>query len=246
MTLYELHAFKEGEPFCKVKKVHELFDYSVIQMLNLNSAFSTDCHEKVAMFDEKMIYIWDVKNRKIKTLYDHNVKGIYFFDDQYVYTLSLPSRDREGGLRLYEATGLLDGQEDSYLLTPAAIGCSTLIDFNRANARLAFQKSAEQIEVVPLLHRNSLNFLGMPNRSEVLATRTSNDKFTILNKQRELVTWDITTGKMLLKKPLDLRIHGYSVAKFVGGNEIYTSHHYEAVLLMADEPEESYNIDRFY
>jgi len=46
------------------------------------------------MCDEKNIYIWDIKNKKIKTLYNHNVKGIYFFDDAYVYTLSLPYKDR--------------------------------------------------------------------------------------------------------------------------------------------------------
>jgi hypothetical protein len=59
---------------------------------------------------------------------------------------------------------LLEGQEDSYLLTPAAIGCSQQIDYNRGNVRLAFQKSAEQLEIVPLLHRNTINFLGMPTK----------------------------------------------------------------------------------
>lgn len=92
--------------------------------MNLNSAFSNDCKERIVMADEKNFYIWEVKNKKIRTLYDHNVKGIYFFDEAFVYTLSLPSKDRQGGLRLYEANGLLEGQEDSYLLTPAAIGCS--------------------------------------------------------------------------------------------------------------------------
>lgn len=62
--------------------------------MTLNSAFSNDCKERICMADEKNFYIWEVKNKKIKTLYDHNVKGIYFFDEAFVYTLSLPSRER--------------------------------------------------------------------------------------------------------------------------------------------------------
>lgn len=105
------------------------------------------------------------------------------------------------------------------MLSNASIGCSGQIDYNRANVRLAYQKTAETIEIVPLLHRNSLAFLGMPDRSEILATRTEDDKFTILTKpskvkSAELITWDICTGKHLLAVKADLEdvINDFSVA----------------------------------
>jgi hypothetical protein len=117
LVLYEQLPFKDEDEICEVKEVHKIHAYEVAQILALNSSLSVDCHRKICMADDKNLYIWDIKTKKIRTLYDHNVKGIFFFDDQYVYTLSLPSKQREGGLRLYEATGLLDGQEDSYILT---------------------------------------------------------------------------------------------------------------------------------
>jgi hypothetical protein len=180
--------------------------------MNLNSALSTDHNHMICMADDKNLYLWDIKQKKIKTLYDHNVKGIFFIDDLYVYTLSLPYREREGGLRLYEATGLLEGQEDSYLLCHASIGCSGQIDFNRANGRIAFQKSAEQLEIIPLLHRNTLNFLGMPPRNQVLATKTYCDKFTVLTKAKELITWDVCTGKLLCTREVKIDVINYDIA----------------------------------
>lgn len=81
MTLYELLPFKEGQAKAQVKVVHQINAYEVAQILTLNSAFSLDCHAKVCMADQKCLYLWDIKNKKIRTLYNHNVKGIFFFDE---------------------------------------------------------------------------------------------------------------------------------------------------------------------
>jgi len=93
-------------------------------MNNINSAFSTNHNEKVCVIDEKNIYIWNIEDKSIHTIYNQFIQGLYFFDEQYCYTLSLPSKGKNGGLRLYEACGLLQGQSDSYLLVEASIGCS--------------------------------------------------------------------------------------------------------------------------
>lgn len=73
----------------------------------INSAFSTNFNEKICVVDEKNIYLWNIEEKQIHTIYNQFIKGLYFFDEQYCYTLSLPSKERNGGLRLYEAHGLL-------------------------------------------------------------------------------------------------------------------------------------------
>jgi len=130
-------------------------------------------------------------------IYDQFVRGLFFFDSTYAYALSIPHKNRKGGLRLYEANGLLEGQSDSYLMQQASIGILGHIDFNRANCRLCYMKTAETLEIVPLLHRNTIAFLGMPERHQVVCTRTQNDKFSILTTDKDIITWDITTGKRL-------------------------------------------------
>jgi hypothetical protein len=89
-VLYELEGFKEGQEFVMIKEVHKIHCYEVAQIMTLNSALSTNCHHRICMADEKNMYLWDIKYKKIQTLYDHNIKGIFFIDEFYVYTLSLP------------------------------------------------------------------------------------------------------------------------------------------------------------
>jgi len=53
--------------------------------------------------------VWKIEEKKIHVNYDHFIRGLYFFDQQYLYTLALPYKGRLGGLRMYEGTGLLEG-----------------------------------------------------------------------------------------------------------------------------------------
>jgi hypothetical protein len=54
----------------------------------------------------------------------------------------------------------------------------------------------EKIQIVPTLHRNVLNFMGMLNRESYVATKKIKDRFIALNKKNELSTWNIMTGKL--------------------------------------------------
>jgi hypothetical protein len=138
LILYEQMPFDPNATVAEVKEVHRMQTYEVTQMAGIHSAFSTNHMEKVCMMDEKHIYIWNIEEKRITTLYNHFIRGLYFFDEQYLYTLTTPYKGRNGGLRMYEAAGLLDGQEDSYLLSDATIGCVGHIDYNRAYTRLAY------------------------------------------------------------------------------------------------------------
>lgn len=105
----------------------------------------------------------------------------------------------------------------------ASIGILGHIDYNRANSRLCYMKTAETLEIIPLLHRNSIAFLGMPDRHQIICTRTLNDKFSVLTVDKDIITWDITTGKRLFSKRIDIDIDYYRITQLSRNPTIYTS-----------------------
>ena len=76
------------------------------------------------------------------------------------------------------------------------VGCQGLIDFSHQNQRLVYQSSYNAIEVVPVLHRNTIAFVGMSEREDYLATKVIDDRFLALDKRNFLTSWDIVTGKL--------------------------------------------------
>jgi hypothetical protein len=49
---------------------------------------------------------------------------------------------------------------------------------------------------MPVLHRNSIFFMGMGEREDYLVTRVIDDKFIALDKRNNLTTWSTLTGKV--------------------------------------------------
>jgi len=60
------------------------------------------------------------------------VKGLYFSDYNYLYTLSKDGPKHEGGLRLYDINNVIEKEKDiSYLLSgKVAVGCQNDMDFS--------------------------------------------------------------------------------------------------------------------
>lgn len=54
----------------------------------------------------------------------------------------------------------------------------------------------DSIQIVPSLHRNVINFMGMLDRSQYIATKKMKDKFIALDKRNILTTWSSITGKL--------------------------------------------------
>jgi len=61
-------------------------------------------------------------------------------------------------------------------------------------------KNFNNIEMVPVPHRNTINFLGMQSKANYLIWRETNGIFTALDKEGHLHAWSIDTGKTA--KPL--------------------------------------------
>jgi len=79
------------------------------------------------------------------------------------------------------------------------VGCQGLIDFSHSNQRLVFLSSFDNIEVIPVLHRNTISFIGMEKRDKYLAARVLEDKFVTLDKHNVLRTWGVLTGKIRMQ-----------------------------------------------
>ncbi len=84
-----------------------------------------------------------------------------------MYTLNLQSGEggdtkRAAGFRLYDIDNVITKNDDlSYLLKSIEVGCQGHIDFSNSNQRLVYLSSYEKLEVVPVLHRNTIAFIGM-------------------------------------------------------------------------------------
>lgn len=94
------------------------------------------------------------------------------------------------------------------------VGCQGLIDFSHSNQRLVFLSSYDAIEVVPVLHRNTISFIGMENRSTYLAARVIDDKFVTLDKNNHLRTWGVMTGKIRMEWNLSANNTGQDYSNY--------------------------------
>ena len=55
----------------------------------------------------------------------------------------------------------------------------------------------DTVEIVPALHRNVINFIGMNKRETYLVTKKMKDKFIALDKNNYLTMWNVITGKLV-------------------------------------------------
>lgn len=156
-------------------------------------------NEHFFFVDEYHIYKIDKKSKTVTAFENQNISGLFLSDDNYLYTLSHKRTDKgiSSGFRMYDVWNCVSkGQDLSYQLSKVQVGCQPLIDFSMKNQRFVFQSSFDKIEVLPVLHRNALYFMGMGERDQYLATKIIDDKFIALDKANHLTTWNTLTGKV--------------------------------------------------
>jgi folate-dependent tRNA-U54 methylase TrmFO/GidA len=62
-----------------------------------------------------------------------------------------------------------------------------------------YLSSFDSIEVIPILHRNTISYIGMKKRNNYLAARQIQDKIVCLDKKNHLTTWGVMTGKIRME-----------------------------------------------
>lgn len=68
--------------------------------------------------------------------------------------------------------------------------------------------SFRRITIVPLIHRNVINFIGMKPLKYYYTFNRKFDKFFALEKNNVLTTWSIVTGKILSQTVIKKEIAG--------------------------------------
>lgn len=63
--------------------------------------------------------------------------------------------------------------------------------------RIGFIKSLTHVVVTPLLHRNTIRFIGMNDLKDYAAYKVLKDKFIALDHKGLLTTWNLATGKLI-------------------------------------------------
>lgn len=54
-----------------------------------------------------------------------------------------------------------------------------------------------KIIITPVLHRNTINFIGMKDTDDYIGFVRQKDKVIALDKKNVLTSWSITTGKVM-------------------------------------------------
>lgn len=121
------------------------------------------------------------------------------------------------------------------------------MDFSKTNQRLVFQANYEEIEVVPILHRNTIAHIGMKQKTEYLATKVIDGLIITLSLKGKLYTWDLLSGKPLQNKAVsDKSFRDYEVYRWGDEDEVYLKEWYGKVLLKKKLPIENYNEAEFF
>ena len=96
-----------------------------------------------------------------------------------------------------------DGVVEIYKLQGASVGVNDNLELSLYNQKLSFLRSYANVSIFPVVHRNTMNFLGMGPKTDYLIWRESNGFFTALSKKGNLTTWSIATGHILYSIPVD-------------------------------------------
>jgi hypothetical protein len=88
---------------------------------------------------------------------------------------------------------------ETYTIIDTIGGINNHIDFSVFSQRLSVMSSLERIEIVPVPHRNVINFFGMRPKSEYMLWHHQKDlgEFTAVDNTGLLQKWSCATGKLI-------------------------------------------------
>lgn len=96
---------------------------------------------------------------------------------------------------------------------------------------------------MPVLHRNSIFFMGMGERDDYLVTRVIDDKFIALDRRNNLTTWSTLTGKVLFETNIqeaehaDTDFSGFDIFTYKKQEQVvFNREWFSKVLLMSKKP----------
>ena len=85
------------------------------------------------------------------------------------------------------------------MLNRAVMGCNTDLEYSPFTERISFMESYNSIVMLPFLHRNTINFIGMGQKQNYLLWREHEGIFTALHRDGSIHSWSIANGKHIHK-----------------------------------------------
>jgi len=66
--------------------------------------------------------------------------------------------------------------------------------------RISFVENFSSIQLLPVIHKNTINLIGSEEKSKYLIWREKNCFFTALDVLGEIHTWSMQTGELIIEK----------------------------------------------
>jgi hypothetical protein len=104
---------------------------------------------------------------------------------------------------------------------------------------------------VPVLHRNTINFIGMEKRTNYMATRVIDDKFITLDRKNHLRTWGVLNGKIRMEWNLSANKTGqdysnFEIYKYSDLDPVYNREWYSKILIKSKTSLYQYDENTFF
>ena len=107
------------------------------------------------------------------------------------------------GLFVYDISQLVtDSIVEIYKLNSALVGVNDVMAMSEYSSRIAFIRDYDHLSMIPLVHRNTISFLGMLQRQDYLIMREYKETMTALSRYGEITSWSTRTGLILDKQSI--------------------------------------------
>ncbi|CDW83568.1 wd-40 repeat protein [Stylonychia lemnae] len=229
-------------------KLHHINDSLNLIGKNLFS-MTTDIETELVIIDEKDINLIDFSSNQQKIIENVHIKGFQLIENDIIYALvKNPEKVDETGFHLFDLKLILEQkQAQSFFLDKSLVGVNNILDFSHDNQRFSYMEHFDLITIIPTLHSNIINYMGMLKRDKYLAAKKINDRFIALDIRNRLTTWDAVTGKLINVHQREEDFTDFEIFKStINDTTFKMGHQYSQVLLISKNSLENIRDEDYY
>jgi hypothetical protein len=111
---------------------------------------------------------------------------------------------RTAGVFLYDIEQVINKKAQRIKLDDAIVSANNQFTYSVYNHRFAFLADFQFIMFMPLVHRNTLKFIGADLKRKYIIWYESEGQFSALHRESwEIQTWGMATGKLIEHYPVE-------------------------------------------
>lgn len=131
-------------------------------------------------------------------LADPITQPVTLFDFNQFSERELMDTKEAAGIYVYDLYQLISNDRiEMYKLNAALVGKSSSLSYCSSNARLGFIRNYHHLSMLPIVHRNTIRFLGMKARQNYLIFREHGNFLSGYSRSGELTTWCKKSGQIV-------------------------------------------------